>query len=172
MWDGSRMTSMWHDAWGSTVHFPIDCFTDSFRSPYGRQTACRKGCARGLSVAFEKTVGIPTGRESLPCIATDTIPTDILTNQSQKGDAMSHSPIYNPTATRLGLCNSLFSVNINSGEPTIETRWIIEFIWSHSNNDDPPHTAGFVLARLGISDVCTLGIIGYLGGEVTTRGMY
>ena len=37
----------------------VDCLTVSLHSPNGRQFACHEGCARGLSVAFEKLRKFP-----------------------------------------------------------------------------------------------------------------
>ena len=48
----------------------VDCFTVIMHGPNaGNLGACCKGCAKGLSVAFEKKGGIPTGHMSPQCIA-------------------------------------------------------------------------------------------------------
>ena len=36
------------------VNYQLDSFTVPLHSPLGRQYACQEGCARGLSVAYEK----------------------------------------------------------------------------------------------------------------------
>ena len=47
---------------------PVDSFTVSMHNPYGRQFACRKGCAKDCQSSLKK-VGSPTDYLSSPCVA-------------------------------------------------------------------------------------------------------
>ena len=94
----------------------------------------------GLSVVYKKIVEIPTCHTSQQSIVTELIPTNTLTNQSQKADAIQSGghvsyPTDSPNATRLWLFSSLpgsrFLLRLVSGGPfvTSYTTWaLIRFV--------------------------------------------
>ena len=91
---------------------PLTSTLDSFRIFLHSLNGMPLGLYKGIVSGFWNTLEIPTGCMSPQCIATETTPTYIWTNQPQKGDAslleaMSHTPIDSATPASLGLCNSL-----------------------------------------------------------------